>query len=48
MIMNTDQSLTDVLAELASEPSRSADRIGVTSKKHGVVTLTGHVDNPRA
>ncbi len=42
--MNTDHKLkTDVLAELAWEPSVSADHIGVTAKD-GVVTLTGHVD----
>jgi osmotically-inducible protein OsmY len=43
-MMNTDHKLkTDVLAELAWEPSVSADHIGVTAKD-GVVTLTGHVD----
>ncbi len=43
--MNTDHKLkTDVLAELAWEPSVSADHIGVTAKD-GVVTLTGHVDS---
>ncbi len=43
-ILNTDHQLkTDVLAELAWEPSVSADHIGVTAKD-GVVTLTGHVD----
>ncbi len=42
--MNTDHKLkTDVLAELAWEPSVGADHIGVTAKD-GVVTLTGHVD----
>ena len=42
--MNNDHKLkTDVLAELAWEPSVSADHIGVTAKD-GVVTLTGHVD----
>ena len=42
--MNTDHKLkTDVLAELAWEPSVSADHIGVTAKD-GVVTLTGHAD----
>jgi osmotically-inducible protein OsmY len=42
--MNTDHKLkTDVLAELAWEPSVSADRIGVIAKD-GVVTLTGHVE----
>lgn len=42
--MNNDHKLkTDVLAELAYEPSISADHIGVTAKD-GVVTLTGHVD----
>ena len=42
--MNTDHKLkTDVLAELAWEPSISADHIGVTAKD-GVVTLTGHVE----
>jgi len=41
--MNTDHKLkTDVLAELAWEPSVNADHIGVTAKD-GVVTLTGHV-----
>lgn len=43
--MNDDHRLkTDVLAELAWEPSISADHIGVTAEK-GVVTLTGHVDS---
>lgn len=43
--MNDDHKLkTDVLAELAWEPSISADHIGVTAEK-GVVTLTGHVDS---
>jgi osmotically-inducible protein OsmY len=42
--MNTDHKLkTDVLAELAWEPSISADHIGVTARD-GIVTLTGHVD----
>ncbi len=42
--MNNDHKLkSDVLAELAWEPSISADHIGVTAKD-GVVTLTGHVD----
>ena len=42
--MNNDHKLkTDVLAELAWEPSVSADHIGVTAKD-GVVTLTGHVN----
>jgi osmotically-inducible protein OsmY len=42
--MKTDHQLkTDVLAELAWEPSISADHIGVTAK-NGVVTLSGHVD----
>jgi osmotically-inducible protein OsmY len=42
-IMNNDHKLkTDVLAELAWEPSVTADHIGVTAKD-GVVTLTGHV-----
>lgn len=42
--MNTDHQLkTDVLAELAWEPSISADHIGVTAKD-GVVTLSGHVE----
>ncbi len=41
--MNADHKLkTDVLAELAWEPSIDADHIGVTAKD-GVVTLTGHV-----
>ena len=41
--MNSDYKLkADVLAELAWEPSVSADHIGVTAKD-GVVTLTGHV-----
>lgn len=42
--MKTDHQLkTDVLAELAYEPSISADHIGVTAKD-GIVTLMGHVD----
>jgi osmotically-inducible protein OsmY len=42
--MSTDSQLkTDILAELAWEPSISADHIGVTAK-NGVVTLTGHVE----
>jgi osmotically-inducible protein OsmY len=42
--MNNDHQLkTDVLAELAYEPSISADHIGVTAK-NGTVTLSGHVD----
>jgi osmotically-inducible protein OsmY len=42
--MNTDHKLkTDVLAELAWEPSVNADHIGVTAED-GVVTLTGHVN----
>ncbi len=42
--MNNDHQLkTDVLAELAWEPSISADHIGVTAKD-GVVTLSGHVE----
>ena len=42
--MNADHKLkTDVLAELAWEPSVNADHIGVTAKD-GVVTLTGHVN----
>jgi len=42
--MNTDHKpKTDILAELAWEPSVSADHIGVTAKD-GVVTLTGHVN----
>lgn len=42
--MNNDHKLkTDVLAELAWEPSVTADHIGVTAKD-GVVTLTGHVN----
>jgi osmotically-inducible protein OsmY len=44
-MMNNDHQLkTDVQAELAWEPSITADHIGVTAKD-GVVTLTGHVDN---
>jgi osmotically-inducible protein OsmY len=43
--MNNDHALkTDILAELAWEPSISADHIGVTAKE-GVVTLTGHVES---
>ena len=43
--MSDDHKLKqDVLAELAWEPSISADHIGVTAKA-GVVTLTGHVEN---
>lgn len=43
--MNDDHKLkTAVTAELAWEPSVSADHIGVTAEK-GVVTLTGHVEN---
>jgi osmotically-inducible protein OsmY len=42
--MTADHKLkTDVLAELAWEPSVSEDHIGVTAK-NGVVTLTGHVE----
>ena len=42
--MDSDHKLkTDVIAELAWEPSVSADHIGVTAR-NGVVTLTGHVD----
>lgn len=42
--MNNDHKLkTEVLAELAWEPSISSDHIGVTAEG-GVVTLTGHVD----
>ena len=43
--MNTDtdhELKQDVLAELAWEPSISADHIGVTAQ-NGVVTLSGHV-----
>ena len=41
--MNNDHQLKqDVLAELAWEPSISADHIGVTAKDD-VVTLSGHV-----
>ncbi len=41
--MNNDHKLkNDVIAELAWEPSVTADHIGVTAKD-GVVTLTGHV-----
>jgi osmotically-inducible protein OsmY len=44
MTMNNDHQLkTDILAELAWEPSISADHIGVTAKE-GVVTLSGHVE----
>ena len=43
--MNDDHKLKqNVLAELAWEPSISADHIGVTAKE-GVVTLTGHVES---
>lgn len=43
--MNNDHKLKqDILAELAWEPSISADHIGVTAKE-GVVTLTGHVES---
>lgn len=43
--MNNDHKLkTDILAELAWEPSISADHIGVTAKD-GVVTLSGYVDS---
>lgn len=43
--MNNDHQLkTDVLAELAWEPSISADHIGVTAKD-GVITLSGHVNS---
>ena len=43
--MNNDHKLKqDVLAELAWNPSVSADHIGVTAKD-GVVTLSGHVEN---
>lgn len=43
--MNNDHKLKqDVLAELAWEPSISADHIGVTAKD-GVITLSGYVDN---
>lgn len=42
--MNSDHQLkADILAELAYEPSISADHIGVTTKD-GVVTLMGHVE----
>jgi osmotically-inducible protein OsmY len=42
--MNNDHKLkTEILAELAWEPSVGADHIGVTAKD-GVVTLTGHVE----
>ena len=45
--MNNDHKLKqDVLAELAWEPSVSADHIGVTAKD-GVVTLSGHVESYR-
>jgi osmotically-inducible protein OsmY len=43
--MNNDHQLkTDVLAELAFEPTVSADHIGVTARD-GVVTLSGHVES---
>ena len=43
--MSTDDRLkTNVLAELAWEPSISADHIGVTARE-GVITLFGHVDS---
>jgi osmotically-inducible protein OsmY len=42
-VNNDHQLKTDVLAELAYEPSISADHIGVTAKD-GTVTLSGHVD----
>jgi osmotically-inducible protein OsmY len=43
--MTNDHNLkTDILAELAWEPSVSADHIGVTAKE-GVVTLSGYVDS---
>jgi osmotically-inducible protein OsmY len=43
--MSDDHKLKqDILAELAWEPSISADHIGVTAKE-GVVTLTGHVES---
>jgi osmotically-inducible protein OsmY len=43
--MTNDHKLkTEVLAELAWEPSISSDHIGVTAEG-GVVTLTGHVDS---
>ncbi len=43
--MITDHKLkTDVLEELAFEPSVNADHIGVTAKD-GVVTLSGHVNS---
>ena len=42
--MHSDHQLkADILAELAYEPSISADHIGVTAKD-GVVTLMGHVE----
>jgi osmotically-inducible protein OsmY len=41
-IMTDHKLKNDVLAELAWEPSVSADHIGVTAN-NGVVTLTGHV-----
>lgn len=43
---NDHQLKQDVLAELAWEPSISADHIGVTAKD-GVVTLSGHVETYR-
>jgi len=43
--MHNDHKLKqDILAELAWEPSISADHIGVTAKD-GVVTLSGHVES---
>ena len=43
---NDHQLKQDVLAELAWEPSISADHIGVTAE-NGVVTLSGHVETYR-
>jgi len=43
--MTEDRKLQEaVLAELSWEPSVTAGHIGVTAR-HGVVTLTGHVEN---
>lgn len=43
---NDHQLKQDVMAELAWEPSISADHIGVTAE-NGVVTLSGHVETYR-
>ena len=43
--MTEDRKLQEaVLAELSWEPSVTAGHIGVTAR-HGVVTLTGHVES---